>query len=84
MDLWALDEVRFEHGSACRMWVPPEVKDPFCCIIRPGRALATLEPSASGTGSSYSREDKRFNADTFFAFLKSSGGSPAGPGAGSW
>ena len=29
MDLWALDEVRFEqHGSACRMWVAPEIKDP--------------------------------------------------------
>jgi len=29
VDLWALDEVRFEqHGSAGRMWVPPEIKDP--------------------------------------------------------
>lgn len=28
-DVWAVDEVRFEqHGSACRMWIPPEVNDP--------------------------------------------------------
>jgi len=29
VDLWALDEVHFQqHGSRCRMWVPPETKDP--------------------------------------------------------
>jgi hypothetical protein len=29
VDLWALDEVHFQqHGSGCRMWVPPEVKEP--------------------------------------------------------
>ncbi|MCI0693637.1 hypothetical protein L0337_16715, partial [candidate division KSB1 bacterium] len=28
-ELWALDEVHFQqHGSRCRMWVPPEMKDP--------------------------------------------------------
>jgi transposase len=31
VDLWALDEVHFhQHGSRCRMWVPPEIKDPVC------------------------------------------------------
>ena len=35
-----MDEVRFQqHGSSCRMWVPPEIKDkdkgvyPFCMAI---------------------------------------------------
>src|ERR1700745_3254850 len=29
VDLWALDEVHFQqYGSGCRMWVPPEVKEP--------------------------------------------------------
>ena len=29
VDLWALDEVHFQQqGSRCRMWVPPETKDP--------------------------------------------------------
>src|SRR5215471_17255705 len=30
VDLWATDEVHFQqHGSRCRMWIPPEVKDPI-------------------------------------------------------
>ena len=30
VDLWASDEVHFQqHGSRCRMWVPPETKDPI-------------------------------------------------------
>ena len=29
VDLWALDEVHFQQqGSRCRMWIPPEEKDP--------------------------------------------------------
>ena len=29
VDLWALDEVHFQQqGSRCRMWIPPELKDP--------------------------------------------------------
>src|SRR5215470_17590757 len=29
VDLWATDEVHFQqHGSRCRMWIPPETKDP--------------------------------------------------------
>ena len=29
VDLWALDEAHFQqHGSRCRMWIPPEVRDP--------------------------------------------------------
>jgi hypothetical protein len=28
-DIWALDEVHFQqYGSRCRMWIPPEVKEP--------------------------------------------------------
>lgn len=31
IDLWAMDEVHFQqHGSRCRLWVPPEVADPIC------------------------------------------------------
>jgi hypothetical protein len=29
VDLWATDEVHFQqHGSRCRMWIPPEIKHP--------------------------------------------------------
>lgn len=31
IDLWAIDEVHFQqHGSRCRMWIPPEDIDPIC------------------------------------------------------
>ena len=29
VELWAMDECHFEqHGTGCRMWIPPEIKDP--------------------------------------------------------
>jgi len=72
IDLWAIDEVHFQqHGSRCQMWVPPEIKDPvlrhhptrhsvgyFGAVrLRDGRFL-------------FSRETGKFNALTFFAFLR--------------
>src|SRR4030067_572855 len=37
VDLWAIDEVHFQqYGSRCRMWVPPETKDP-ALLHHPGR-----------------------------------------------
>ena len=72
MDLWALDEVRFEqHGSACRMWVPPEVKDPVLLHHPTRKGIGYFGAVRIRDGKFvYSREDQRFNADTFFAFLK--------------
>ena len=72
VDLWAIDEVHFQqHGSRCQMWVPPEIKDPvlrhhptrhsvgyFGAVrLRDGRFL-------------FSRETGKFNALSFFAFLR--------------
>lgn len=72
MDLWALDEVRFEqHGSACRMWVPPEIRDPVLLHHPTRKGIGYFGAVRIRDGKFvYSREDKRFNADTFFAFLK--------------
>ena len=37
MHLWAMDEVHFQqYGSRCRMWVPPEEKNPVL-LHHPGR-----------------------------------------------
>ena len=31
VELWALDGAHFhQHGSRCRMWIPPEIHDPVC------------------------------------------------------
>ena len=49
VDLWATDEVHFQqHGSRCRMWVPPETKDPCCGIIRRGAVWDTSVPYGCG------------------------------------
>ena len=72
VELWALDEVHFQQqGSRCRMWVPPETRDPvvfhhptrksvgyFAAVrIRDGRFL-------------FRRETGSFNGDTFCTLLK--------------
>ena len=72
MDLWALDEVRFEqHGSACRMWVAPEIKDPVLLHHPTRKGIGYFGAVRIRDGKFvYSREVHRFNADTFFTFLK--------------
>ena len=72
MDLWALDEVHFQqHGSRCRMWIPPEVKEP----------ILLHAPTRKGVGYfgavrlrdrkfCYRRETGKFNGETFWAFAK--------------
>src|ERR1700684_3556440 len=72
VDLWATDEVHFQqHGSRCRMWIPPEIKDPvllhaptrkgvgYCGAVRlrDGRFVFRLE-----TG--------KFNGASFLQFLQ--------------
>ena len=72
MDLWAVDEVRFEqHGSRCRMWIPPEVKDPVVFHHPTRKSVGYFGAVRLRDGKLvYSREEGRFNGETFFAFLK--------------
>jgi transposase len=72
VDFWALDEVRFEqHGSACRMWVAPEIKDPVLLHHPTRKGIGYFGAVRIRDGKFvYSREEKRFNAETFFTFLK--------------
>jgi hypothetical protein len=43
-DIWALDEVHFQqYGSRCRIWIPPEVKEPVLMHILHVPVLATME-----------------------------------------
>src|SRR5215472_3894535 len=55
VDLWTLDEVHFQQQeSRCRMWIPPEVKDPVVFHHPTRKSVATLEPFACGTVDSCS------------------------------
>ncbi len=73
-----MDEVHFQqYGSRCRMWVPPETKDPVLLHHRhPAQCRATLEPSACAMASFFfRRETGKFNALTCWKFLRELGAS---------
>ncbi len=72
VELWALDEVHFQqYGSRCRMWVPPETKDPVLLHHPTRRAVGYYGAVRLRDGRFvFRRESERFNAATFLAFLK--------------
>ena len=72
MDLWATDEVHFQqHGSRCRMWVPPEIKDPVLLHHPTRRGVGYFGAVRLRDGKFlFSREPDKFNAATFWSFLR--------------
>ena len=73
VDLWATDEVHFQqHGSRCQMWIPPEAKDPVLMHARTRKSVGYFAAVRLRDGRfQYCRETEKFNAATFFAFLRS-------------
>ncbi len=72
VDLWASDEVHFQqHGSRCRMWIPPETKDPVLLHAPTRRSVGYFGAVRLRDGRFYyCREADKFNGLTFLAFLK--------------
>jgi|ERR1035437_704878 transposase len=72
VDLWALDEVHFQqHGSRCRMWVPPEIHDPVLLHHPTRKSVGYFGAIRLRDGKLICRrETGRFNAETFLQFLK--------------
>lgn len=72
VDLWALDEVHFQqHGSRCRMWIPPETQDPVIYHHPTRRSVGYFGAVRLRDGSFlYRRELGRFNGQSFGEFLK--------------
>jgi len=72
IDLWAMDEVHFQqHGSRCRMWVPPEDKDPVLLHHPTRKSVGYFGAVRIRDGKFvYNREEETFNAETFFVFMK--------------
>jgi transposase len=72
VDLWALDEVHFQQqGSRCRMWVPPEDKDPVVYHHPTRKSVGYFGAVRLRDGQFlYRRETGRFNGQTFWDFLK--------------
>jgi transposase len=72
VDLWALDEVHFQqHGSRCRMWVPPEIKDPVVYHHPTRRSVGYFGAVRLADGKFLFRQEQgRFNGQSFWDFLK--------------
>lgn len=72
VDLWATDEVHFQqHGSRCRMWVPPETKDPVLRHHPSRHSVGYYGAVRLRDGRfCFRRESEQFNSETFFAFMK--------------
>src|SRR5208283_2839426 len=71
VDLWATDEVHFQqHGSRCRMWIPPEIKDPVLLHAPTRKSVGYFGAVRLRDGRFvFRRESERFNGETFFRFL---------------
>lgn len=71
VDLWSLDECHFQqHGTRCRMWVPPEDKDPII-LNAPTRKSAALFGAVNiKSGKLITMLTSKFNAETFEIFLR--------------
>ena len=72
VDLWALDEVHFQqYGSRCRMWVPPENRDPILLHHPTRKSVGYFGAVRLRDGRFvYQRETDRFNGQSFCDFLK--------------
>lgn len=61
-----------QHGSRCRRWIPPEVRDPVCLHHPTRKQIGYFGAVRLSDGRfHYRREPGRFNATTFWSFLRS-------------
>ena len=67
-----MDEVHFQqHGSRCRMWVPPETKDPVLLHQPTRKSVGYYGAVRLRDGQFFfRRETGKFNAVTCWEFLK--------------
>lgn len=67
-----MDEVHFQqHGSRCRMWVPPEVVDPVCLHAPTRKSISFFGAVRLNDGKLVmSRPAGMFDAQTCWAFLR--------------
>ena len=70
-DIWFEDECHFQqHGTRCRMWIPPEEKDPILLHAPTRKSIALFGAVQANTGQLVSLMTPIFNAETFLEFMK--------------
>lgn len=67
-----MDEVHFQqHGSRCRMWIPPEIKDPVLLHHPTRKSIGYFGAVRLRDGKFvFTREPRCFDAQTTWAFLQ--------------
>src|SRR6266851_987849 len=82
VDLWATDEVHFQqHGSRCRMWIPPEIKDPVLLHAPTRKSVGYFGAVRLRDGRFvFSLETGKFNGPSFFQFLQQLRSASCGTG----
>jgi hypothetical protein len=67
-----MDEVHFQqHGSRCRMWVPPEIRDPVCHHAPTRKSISYFGAVRIRDGKLVtSKPEGRFDAKTCWRFLR--------------
>jgi transposase len=71
VDLWSLDKCHFQqHGTRCRMWVPPEETDPLLLHAPTRKTVALFGAVQPESGRLVTRFEPRFNATRFGAYLR--------------
>ena len=72
IDLWSLDEVHFQqHGSRCRMWIAPEIRDPLHYHHPTRKSVGYLGAVRLSDGKFvYHRAPDKFDQHSFWAFLR--------------
>jgi len=69
VDLWATDEVHFQqHGSRCRMWIPPEIKDPVLLHAPTRKSVGISGRALAGWGFVFSLETANLIGPASFVF----------------
>jgi transposase len=70
--VWSIDEVHFQqYGSRCRMWIPPEEKDPILKHYPGRKSIGYFGAVRLRDGKFvFRREDNVFDGDSFYEFLK--------------
>ena len=69
VELWSVDECHFQqHGTRCRMWVPPAIKDPLLLHTPTRKSVAYSGAVRLRTGTVIRSRCATFNAATFESF----------------
>ena len=71
MEIWSIDECHFQqHGTRCRMWIPPEQKDPIVLHAPTRKSVAFFGGVRVNDGRFLYMQEEIFNACSFKKFLQ--------------